>query len=107
MKNKETEQENQRRAEEFTWEEDVYEEKQTTENREEPEAEDLFAQPSEEKKEKKERLDLIYLRIRCRKPKSRRQRRDREFRAQEPESPTKKDCCWPFLRCVQSLRLGS
>lgn len=61
MKNKETEQENQRGAEEFTWEEDTYEERQTTENREEPEAEDLFAQASEEKKtEKKERLDLIY-----------------------------------------------
>ena len=61
MKNKETEQENQRGAEEFTWEEDAYEERQTTEDREEPEAEDLFAQASEEKKtEKKERLDLIY-----------------------------------------------
>ena len=43
MKNKETEQENQRGAEEFAWEEDTYEERQTTENREEPEAEDLFA----------------------------------------------------------------
>ena len=58
MKNKETEQENQRGAEEFTWEEDAYEERQTTEDREEPEAEDLFAQASEEKKtEKKEKLE--------------------------------------------------
>ena len=55
MKNKETEQENQRGAEEFTWEEDTYEERQTTENREEPEAEDLFAQASEEKKTEKKR----------------------------------------------------